>query len=653
FDAVAGAYLTGKAFRDETPLPAWPIPFDSTYPDPANYGGINSIPYRLAVREYILQSARHLRSCGNDDQVFAWPYRRGINANAFENFTTLAEIVRRADDSLPILCSLPLELPVGNTWKIPSDMKKYCDIVAPGGAWFDPSKHANRSKPANPLIGTWLSPGNPPYMPDMSLFASPADIRALPWFALKYKCSALFFGNVLNWQDPKSSANLFYSGRRWGIDDALPSVRLKRLRRGMQDIAYLWILRQRGREKQARKVIDMMVRYGGLAAAGDNYLDARLDGWTAQGTTWNSARDLLADEIMQTINPQKQPDASQAIAQKVRWKHLADATETLRAERIRTKIRPSRKGQNQQTQTKLFADVSVDFFNEYPTPARGAMHVLRLPFGWKRVQDEVSYNIAPGGRKTLAITIEGEKLPYIANGKIPVDIRVNTDQAEPQTLLTEVPIVVAGDFKSAPTIDGNLADWPEATNTAGDFRLLGRRGETGSGLAERQTTVYTMQDDDNIYFAFYCKEASPQSLRANAANTIRYDKLLACGEDYVEVILAPGGEAKKPQDLYHIMVKPNGVVIQEHGVGCTPPLGKAQREDFGTVAAVSRGDDFWIAEIKVPRKNFGEHGDEPFWGVNFARFATSTQEASSWAGAERYFYDPQSLGTLILKKTEN
>lgn len=650
FDAVATPYLTGKAFRDETPMPAWPIPFDNTFPNPVNYGGINSIPYRLAAREFILQSARHLRSCGNEDQVFAWPYRGDVNAKAFEDFTTLGEMIRRADDSLPILCSLPDVLPKGNTWKIPPDMKKYCDIVAPGGEWFDPKKHANRSKPENPLIGTWLSPANPPYMPDMSMFASPADIRALPWFALKYKCSALFFGNVINWNDPRNSANLFYPGSRWGIDGTLPSVRLKRLRRGMQDIAYLWILRQRGRAAQAQQVVDMMVRYGGLAAAGDNYLDARIDGWVADSPTWNNARDLLAEEINQAIS-QTPADPAEAIAQRVRWRHLADATQTLRAERVRAKVHAEKTTDNRTP--KLFADVSVDFFNEYPNATKGYMSVLRMPFGWKRVQDRVSYDVKPGGRKTLSIAIEGEKLPYIPNGKIPVDIRVNTDQADPVTLLTEVPIVIAGEFKTSPKIDGDLADWPDAGNTAGDFRLLGRRGQTGSGLAQRQTTVYAMQDDENVYFAFYCKEPAPDAIRANASNTIRYDRLLACGEDYVEVILAPGGQAKQPQDLYHIMVKPNGVVIQEHGIGCQPPLGKAQREDFGTVAAVSKGADCWIAEIKIPRKSFGDLGDDQFWGVNFTRFATPNQEASSWAGTERYFYDPQSLGTLIFSKPKN
>ena len=40
-----------------------------------------------------------------------------------------------------------------------------------------------------------------------------------------------------------------------------------------------------------------MTRYAGLAAAGDNYLDPRLDGWVQNPQTWRMARRLLAEEI--------------------------------------------------------------------------------------------------------------------------------------------------------------------------------------------------------------------------------------------------------------------------------------------------------------------------------------------------------------------
>ena len=43
---------------------------------------------------------------------------------------------------------------------------------------------------------------------------------------------------------PLGQEVVFYPGALAGIQGVLPSVRLKRLRRGLQDIAYLWLLQQ-------------------------------------------------------------------------------------------------------------------------------------------------------------------------------------------------------------------------------------------------------------------------------------------------------------------------------------------------------------------------------------------------------------------------
>ncbi len=110
---------------------------------------------------------------------------------------------------------------------------------------------------------------------------------------------------------------------------------------------------------------------------------------------------------------------------------------------------------------------------------------------------------------------------------------------------------------------------------------------------------------------------------------------MACGEDLVEVVLDPGCAAKGPEDLYHITVKANGVLLAERGVHTAPPLGVATAWPVAASVAVGRQDQLWVVEMAIPLSALGPAAKEPLWGVNFTRFATQGSEASSWSEAGR------------------
>ncbi len=478
---------------------------------------------------------------------------------------------------------------------------------------------------------------------------------------MKYRCTGLFLPEVLNWTTDVfhttdgSESRLFYPGQKPGRSLVLPSVRLKRLRRGLQDLAYLWILQQRQRAGLSRAILNAMVRYGGLAATGDNYMDPRIDGWVSEGETWIHARRLLADEVQTAVNPKALTEAEK-IAQKVNWEQFTEKTSSLRVERVQTfmragelpppRVTPDLKPHNQ----SLRATVRVSLYNELDRNTSCRLKVVSLPPGWKSIVGKYSIPRFPAGlRREAKLILEGLDIPATSNGKIPVVLELTADSLRKKTLQTEVAFVVAGTFRTRPTIDGRLNDWPaQAHASPGDFRLLGRRGKTGSGLARRGTSVFVMHDEENLYFAFRCSEPTLQKILAHPANTVHYEQLLACGEDLVEILLDPGAKASGPEDLYHILIKPNGVMIQEMGIGTDPPLGKTRPCALGAKLAIGRDKDVWIVELKIPRSGFGVDGKEEFWGVNFMRFATQGMEASSWSGAERYFYRPRNLGTMFV-----
>lgn len=686
YDRIAGPYISGEAFDDQIASPAWPIPYCQDWPVPKYYGGIRSPSYAATASGLISQCVRHFRGpLKSEEQIFAWPYRGEVSASAFGQYARLARIIRKADRTLPILTQLPTKPPAMTGWEPPKNFAALVDILAPPAQWLNPSRSASLRTPKNPLMGVWLSPGLPPYLPSLSVIATPADVRAIPWFAMKYNCSGLFLPEVLNWSGDVfntpagAQTRLFYPGKAMGIRGVLPSVRLKRLRRGLQDIAYVWILRQRQHGKIAQAILDSMVRYAGLAGAGDNYLDPRIAGWLQHGPTWMRARKLLTDEVLLAVH-QKVQTPQQKIAEKVRWRHFSDHAHSLRVQRVGAQMSyghaPARAANSTPDPTgkPWRATILVDMYNEYDRPLDCLLEVTSLPKGWKGlIARHRILNFPPGGQRIAKLVVEGMQLPITANGKIPVELKLTTNVPSEILMRTSVPFIHTDAFRQKPVIDGKLDDWPRRPATSGgDFRLLGRRGEIFSiinssiatagqgtkpldddpGLAKRKTVAFAMVDEKNLYFAIRCEEPNLAGMKFNNSNTIHYEQLLACGEDLVEIVLDPGAKAKGPEGLYHIIVKPNGVMIEEKGIRSNPPLGKASPLPLGTTVAVGRQEKAWVVEMKIPRCAFGPAGREVFWGVNFMRFATQGMEASSWSGASRYFYDPETLGTIFVMQPD-
>ena len=649
YDSIVRPYLSGAAFEDRIGCVAWPVPFSESWPVPKHYGGTGSELYAETIVELLTDCRKHFSLMNAEEQVFLWPYRGRPDAAAYERYLHLARIARKADTETPILSQLPPDPPRLTGWNVPQEFTRLTNIFAPRGEWLDPARAAGATTPENPLAGVWLSPGTPPYLPSLGVIATPADVRAFCWFAMKYKCTGLFLPETLHWTDDifapaaGSETRLFYPGTIVGIETVLPSVRLKRLRRGLQDLAYLWVLQQRHREGIAQTIIDAMARYAGLQAVGDNYQDVRLGGWVQDAATWQMARRLLAEEVQAVVQPSEM-STRQLIAQRLAWHRFDERTHTVRVEQVRSRITLA--GKN----GPLRATVMLDLYNEHSREVDVRVKIEKLPPGWKAVAGEVNLSPLPAATQRIVILeAEGMHAPIDSSAKMRLPVSITIDKSVRKEIYADVPFLLAGRSKKPPTIDGKLDDWPiRVGNTAGKFKLIGRRGRSGAGLAKRQSLVFVLFDEKNLYVAFRCEEPTPQAIVAKTNNIIHYEQLMACGEDLVEVILDPGARAKGPEDLYHIVVKPNGVLVTERGVRSDPPLGRVRPWPASVSLAVGKQNDVWIVELAIPRSAFGQAGNETFWGVNFTRFATQGAEASSWSGSPRYFYDLKNLGTMFV-----
>jgi hypothetical protein len=661
YDAIVTPYLDGSAFDDRVGVRFWPLPVSRQWPE-APGSGPDRQQARLDLLANVTQLAwEHFRQLAAAEKTVLWPWRGPVSPAGHEVQNRLARRARQTAPDLPILSSLPLFLPVKTGWRLPEGLAGRTDLLAPPADWFSTLPQVALDRESAPgFAGLWLRPGTPPYLPSLGLVATAADVRAIPWFALRYRCKGLLLADVLHWTAPTAEAQaraqtrLFYPGSEFGTDQVLPSVRLKRLRRGLEDVALLWILRQRDLEALSRSLVESMTRYAGLHAAGDHYLDPRLNGWVQDPLAWRLARELMLREALLAVHPDTAMTPAERSAMQLRWQQLAERTRKVRVERVRSQARAYRPvAADPRAGEKMRIVSRVDLYNEHGRKVRVALAYQNLP---SEIQAEgpAEVVLAPGQRVEVALSAVAPIRRFAGNGKAPLSIRVDCDVEPTQSLAVTLPLVHAGPIAEKPVIDGKLNDWPlRLGSQASDFRLLGRRGLQGRGLASAQTDVFVIADDENLYFAFRCHESRMDALTARPSNIIRYQQLMAIGEDLVEIVLDPGQRAVDAEGLYHLLIKPNGVLRSEYGIHCSPPLGRARPWPVPAQLAVAREENAWVVELQIPLSALPDQQAPRFWGINFTRYRPRGAEASNWAGAKRYYYHPKNLGTMILPDREN
>ncbi|NLW87985.1 MAG: DUF4091 domain-containing protein, partial [Planctomycetes bacterium] len=646
YDAVAEPYLKGSAFDDRLPVGAWPSPVDETWPDPRNYGGTSNPAYAATVQDVVKAVTAHFAELGAQAMVFHWPARGAVSQEQYDIFSRLGSLIKQGDPQAAILSTLSPALPDEAGIKMPDDVLKIANMLAPAVQWSDLAAPVEQA--GGPLSGRWFAPGVVPFGPSLGLAADPADPRALAWMTMKYGCKGLLLNEVLNWRGnvfdtvADAQTRLFYPGKAAGAEGILPSVRLKRLRRGLQDLSYLMLLRQHGRDDLAHNMLNSLVRYAGADARGDNYQDARLNGWVQDGRVWEHARAILIEEVENVINP-SELSKRQLLQRRLAWDELYRQATTVRVEQVRTNVSLLEDG-------RFNASVMLDLYNELASPADVQIAVAAAPPGWNFSKHGSRIaQLEPLTSGVIALELRGSEAPSTHSGKFSMPLSIGIDGNEPVTMDAWMPLLVSSPLRKPVVIDGSLDDWPIRTgNSAGDFVLVGRRGRQGNGLAARQTQAFVLHDSDNLYIAFRCFEPNPAGVISLNDNRLRYEQLMLVAEDAVEILLDPGASAKGVEDLHHMVIKPNGVTIMRRGIACQPPLGKVEPWPAAVTVATSHSVDQWTAEIAIPLKSLGEAATQRLWRVNFARFSTQGGESSSWVPNARHFYDPRNLGTMIL-----
>jgi hypothetical protein len=678
YDAVASAYLDGDAFADRVPVAAWPLPMDEARPDPEVYGGVGSPRYAEAVRLMAEACLTHFRQRGWGDRQFVPLLRdrvgRGTEYAAYERW---AKVFHAAAPELRLWCALPPQsmAPFGWLGHPFRDLSGVVDVWCPTARYADPAVLAALHERGS---AAWWRPDHPPYSGSYALAAEAVDVTSLGWQAAQWAGDGMWLDHAADWPMDQSAAGgranwralvdgrtrwLLYPGGEYGLGYPIPSVRLKWLRRGMQDAEYLWLLRQQDRPAVANLVASSLFSFGGTDAFGEHHADGRAYGWVRDPAMWRLGRELLAAELVRASRGEPTEEFAE-FHQRLEWQRFLLGSRPIRgwAEGVRVRLaggRLSGPGEGSGARPRRI-DVALAMWNPTSHKAGATIECGALPEGWHVVEPVARFDVPAGqlGRRTL--TIEAPTLDLRGAG-LDGAFDLSVTLADPPDLAIEVParvaVIRAMRLATAPVIDGDLRDWPPGEfNSAGDFVLLGaQHAPKAAGdkpdRATEPTAAFVGFDDDALYVAFNCADSAMDQRTITRTNYVRYEGMTPTGDDLVELMLDPTGEAVGPGDLYHVVVKANGSVIAERGIGCFPPIGP--HEHWPAALQVGVDDTTipgrWLVEMRIPFAALGPAAaaNRPgYWGINFARLHPRLGEYATWSAARWNAYTPTTLGNL-------
>ena len=166
--------------------------------------------------------------------------------------------------------------------------------------------------------------GGEPYEGGEALDDDGLALTTWPWIAWRYGLDSLFLYNMTEWdyarldrakvpwapgkreiwENPLNQSwatngqgVLVYPGPYAGIRGVVASIRLKEVRRGMQDYEYLWLARRAGEGAKADAIARRLVPRALWEAGALGQVGRRRGAWERDPRAWAAARKELADAI--------------------------------------------------------------------------------------------------------------------------------------------------------------------------------------------------------------------------------------------------------------------------------------------------------------------------------------------------------------------
>ncbi len=666
YDALVAGWIDGSAYADNIGAAWWPIPVAADYPDPERYGGFESARYSRVLAAYLQACEAHFAERGWRLKAFARPdLPLALSGESATRWERLAAIHRTSETAIPLALHAPRGQLRSLGWvDAPAVELPDSTIHIGPGLWHSGSDGGSGS--------AWLMPDAPPYCGALTVASAAVDAQIIPWIARRYRLDAIWLEHAADRgatnapsgaADPRSDP-LLYAGRDFGSGSpVLPSIRLKRLRRGLADLRLLSMLEQRGQSMLVDQIAAQVVPWALAEAGAENLLATRGRGWSTDPQVLRLAHrrvlselSPLADAPEPSIAPPTAaapspppasapsdaapPERPGAVQEEADWRRLLGANPTVDATVRGVRIVGGESGM----QASVFTAVS----NAGPANLSGRWTLVDPPTGWEPGESEALV-VPPGERRLGRLPIALGSFSYDVDGTYPFTLRFGGEgAADTIEAAARLAIVAAPPTQSPPTIDGDLQDWVFASNNAvGDFLLV--RGGADRKPAH-ETQAFFALDAENLYIAIRAATDPDKELVVRSDNEIDVDRAAPWGQELVEVLLDPRGVPDGTSgDIYCLQIKPNALVIARKGCRTNPPMGPSVAWSSEARAATARGRSAWFVELAIPLAAFGPAAQRGnIWGCNITRLDAERGEYASWSGTTTTCYLPLTMGNLIL-----
>lgn len=670
YDGIVAPWLKGDVFADKTPYGYWPLPAAEKL---SNYD-VHS------QREYWSNAAAHF------DQM-DWLTRSAavLHSTTPGGRADSAEALRLSGDAAALLQlnqRLRVEVPLeddqvqfassSNPNLVQPDSAERLITANPGIVFTSPVANwpTSVARPAR-----WLRTDLTGLIPYIGAGGDERDVRLWAWLAavpLPPPQFGVQYGPVkyVRWPgalpkaakptDPADPSELiwFYPGSWFGLDEPVPTVQLKWLRRAQQDFEYLYLARQRGEAVNALIVSRLMSKPVELAPNQSPDPTFGLMSGTADPDAWNEAIELLTRYIL-LRDPGQTADESQLTQLGRRMNRWAEPQE--RPVIMGRSVRWLATSAQQWWPSTVDALVGIDIYNAADrTPDQNLLTWTQVPSGWqhrpqpKKIDQLATYHVQ---RFDLGATVEPNGIRNTDRGPIEVQFTDGFTK-KTSTIRFVLPAAFSDRRVGGLKFDGSLDDWsPDDLIVDGPLvRMFNRPALQRQELqvATTPSSVYTAWADENFYVAFKVTGSDSREMK-RFQNFVDYEFRRAWGEDLVELLIQPVFGDNSLGPVLHLVCKPTSYWVERkmdprQFVNPWQPIeGTAIR--YAAIPPVDGPE--WRGEVAIPWQAItadATKGRPLMLRFNFTQHKTLTGESASWAGPVDYGRDENFTGVLILRE---
>jgi hypothetical protein len=671
FDTIVEPWLSGGGFADHIPVGYWPLPridFLDRYPSPLQL-------------QYWSSAASHFgqRSWMDRAWVEVEKETKG-RANAQESIKLSEQVASILGAHPQLRVSLPLEdaqLQFGSKDNPNLIDKASLDRLMTAASGLVMAAPQQQPSPAMMKIKRWLRTDLPGLVPYIGAGGDERDVRLWAWLAFLRQTQVIGWDGALpHTKSPQEAADpndltWFYPGRWFGVDEPVPTIQLKWLRRAQQDSEYLYLAQQRGELLYAWVMARLMAKP--VQTAPNEQPDPThglLSGTTDQAL-WTQALELLAKTIL-TREPGKERDSQrQDELNRDTFVWLQPQEKPLLVARNATWGWAAKPG------NWVDLQLGVDAYNASDTGLDGQFQWVSAPKGWEFNPQPVAItpNDAIQMYKVKQFPLEARvNLDHLtAQARQPIELKFTESQrSRTFNLKVSAPVAVSDKREGPLAIDGALGDWDDAADGIHHGPLVAMLDrpslqKQAMKMASTNSSVYSNWAAKYFYVAFKLDglggaNAGTAGPRRVERNFVDYQLRRAWGEDLCEILVQP--VYTKPGDVgqvVHLVCKPTGalVVSMKHSPKNQRLLGSTFHEVVGAQVEFQTSSEgsLWRGELKIPWEviNDKDHaGQRPtLVRFNFVQHKHATGESSSWAGPIDFGRDDSFMGLLFLRDARN